>query len=120
MTDFMRYIASGGTVEAPSEAELDSLLKRCEWFSTARRVRALVRGERDERLELVAPWRGESALDRPAVDAGALTFLTSEDLIDRFLREENLRIVAEEGARVRQGDTLLVLSNPELLDEMEV
>ena len=30
------------------------------------------------------------------------------------------RIVAEEGARVRQGDTLLVLSNPELLDEMEV
>lgn len=29
------------------------------------------------------------------------------------------RIVAEEGARVRQGDTLLVLSNPELLDEME-
>lgn len=97
MTDFMRYIASGGTVEAPSEAELDSLLKRCEWFSTARRVRALVRGERDERLELAAPWRGESALDRPAVDAGALTFLTSEDLIDRFLREENLRIVAEEG-----------------------
>ena len=30
------------------------------------------------------------------------------------------RIVAEEGARVRQGDTLLVLSNPELLDEMEI
>ncbi len=29
------------------------------------------------------------------------------------------RIVAEEGTLVRQGDTLLVLSNPELLDEVE-
>ena len=60
-------------------------------------MRALVRGERDERLEAVAPWRGESVLEREPVDAEALTFLTSEDIIDRFLREEHLRIVAEEG-----------------------
>ena len=91
MTDFMQYVASGGTSERPSEAELDALLKRFEW------VRALVRGERDERLEAVAPWRGESVLEREPVDAEALTFLTSEDIIDRFLREEHLRIVAEEG-----------------------
>ena len=97
MTDFMQYVASGGTSERPSEAELDALLKRFEWFATARRVRALVRGERDERLEAVAPWRGESVLEREPVDAEALTFLTSEDIIDRFLREEHLRIVAEEG-----------------------
>ena len=51
MTDFMQYVASGGTSERPSEAELDALLKRFEWFATARRVRALVRGERDERLD---------------------------------------------------------------------
>ena len=41
--------------------------------------------------------RGESVLEREPVDAEALTFLTSEDIIDRFLREEHLRIVAEEG-----------------------
>ena len=87
MTDFMQYVASGGTSERPSEAELDALLKRFEWFATARR----------ERLEAVAPWRGESVLEREPVDAEALTFLTSEDIIDRFLREEHLRIVAEEG-----------------------
>ena len=90
MTDFMQYVASGGTSERPPEAELDALLKRFEWFATARR-------ERDERLEAVAPWRGESVLEREPVDAEALTFLTSEDIIDRFLREEHLRIVAEEG-----------------------
>ena len=63
-----------------------------------------------------------------AVQADCLEFVEQEGAVQPMLslRVNSRisgyveRIVAEEGARVRQGDTLLVLSNPELLDEMEV
>ena len=45
-------------------------------------------------MALTAPWRAESSLRRAAVDASALTQLSSEEIIDRFLQEEDLRIVA--------------------------
>ena len=52
---------------------------------------------------------------RAAVDASALTQLSSEEIIDRFLQEEDLRIVAGEGEPEEE-----VVLQPELDDDDEV
>ena len=49
------------------------------------------------------------------MDAEALTRLSSEEVIDRFLREEDLRIVADDGAPDCE-----VRTAPELDDEDEI
>ena len=66
-------------------------------------------------MALTAPWRAESSLRRAAVDASALTQLSSEEIIDRFLQEEDLRIVAGEGEPEEE-----VVLQPELDDDDEV
>lgn len=101
--------------EVPAVAELDALVDRCGWFAPARILRRKLTGERDPLLEIVAPWRVESSLTAPAIDAGALTTVSADDLIDRFLREEDLRIVAAEGEPDAE-----VLTEPELDEEDEV
>ena len=58
---------------------------------------------------------GRSSLRRAAVDASALTQLSSEEIIDRFLQEEDLRIVAGEGEPEEE-----VVLQPELDDDDEV
>ena len=83
--------------DLPAEAELDVLLARCEWFDLARIVREIATGRPDSRLDVTAPWRAQSSLRMAAVDADALCRLSSDDIIDRFLREEDLRIVAADG-----------------------
>ena len=98
MADLKQYIASSGAGELPAEAELDALLARCEWFDLARIVREIATGRPDPRLDVTAPWRAQSSLRMAAVDADALCRLSSDDIIDRFLREEDLRIVAADGA----------------------
>ena len=100
---------------APAVAELDALLARCGWFTPARILRRKLTGERDPLLEIVAPWRVESSLTAPAVDPAALQAVSADELIDRFLREEDLRIVATEGE-----PDVEVLTEPRLDDEDEV
>ena len=51
----------------------------------------------------------------PAVDASALGRLSSDEIIDRFLGEENLRIVAQEGEPEEE-----VLTQARLEEEDEV
>lgn len=97
MEELNRYIASEGGTGAPSAADLDALIGRWEWFSLARTIRAVVAGTEDSRLVLTAPWRELSSLAAHKVDAAALAEVTPEELIDRFLREQDLRIVAGEG-----------------------
>lgn len=75
----------------------DALVARYPWFSPARVVRASLCGESDPRLSVLLPWRAEGSLSRPGIDVSKLTGMTSEEIIDRFLCEEDLRIVAEEG-----------------------
>lgn len=72
-------------------------------------------GEPDAVLSVAAPWRGESSLRLRRIDAGALVRLTSEEVIDRFLREEDLRIVADEHAP--EGE---VRTEPDLDEEDEI
>lgn len=101
--------------EIPSEAELDAWVARCEWFSPARILRQRATGCADARLAVTAPWRAESVLCAEPIDAAAMTGVSPDELIDRFLREEDLRIVASE-----EGPDGEVRLAPDLEEEDEV
>ena len=115
MTDFRQYLASPATAERPSAGELDALAARYEWFAPVRIARESVTGICDPRLAVTAPWRAQSSLRMPDVDASALDRLSSDEIIDRFLKEENLRIVAQEGEPEEE-----VQIRPELEEDDEV
>lgn len=93
MADLKRYIASPGG-EKPAAEELDALIADHEWFDLARIVREVMSGAEDPRLAVTAPWRAQSSLRAAQIDAAAVLRLSSDDIIDRFLQEEDLRIVA--------------------------
>ena len=97
MTDFRQYLASPATAERPSAGELDALAARYEWFAPVRIAREIVTGICDPRLAVTAPWRAQSSLLRRPIDAEAVLRLSSDDIIDRFLQEDDLRIVAADG-----------------------
>jgi len=65
--------------------------------------------------EIVTPWRSEGLCASQAYDAEALMYLSTDDVIDRFLLTEDLRIVAEEGEP--EGDLRL---EADLSEEDEV
>ena len=69
----------------------------------------------DPRVELMAPWRAESSLCGERVDAGALLRRTSEEIIDTFLQERDLRIVARD-----DEPEVEVRLQPDLDDDDEV
>lgn len=122
MGAFRTYMAAlavartaGGERPRMDERALDELLRRYEWFTAARMVRAVQRGEQDERLILTASSRGAGLLALQPVDAAALTGLTPEDWIDRFLREDDLRIVIRDDAPDRD-----VRTEAELAEEDDV
>ncbi len=81
----------------PEKEELDKLVRRYGWFGPARILRERLTGKTDPQLALLSVWRAESSLCAAPIDAGGLLSVSSDELIDRFLEEENLRIVAEEG-----------------------
>ena len=115
MSDLKTYFAAPGRAETPSAAEAGDLAVRFPWILPGRILRETLTGESDPRVALTAPWRAESSLRRAAVDASALTQLSSEEIIDRFLQEEDLRIVAGEGEPEEE-----VVLQPELDDDDEV
>lgn len=107
------FFANGGC--PPERAELDSLVRRYGWFGPARVLRERLTGKTDPRLAMLSAWRAESSLCAAPVDAGELLAVSSDELIDRFLEEENLRIVAEEGEP--DGE---VRTTPELAENEEL
>ena len=115
MTDLKAYFAASRTAARPSAAEIGALVAACPWFIPGRILLGIVTGEEDPLTVLTAPWRAESSLRMPDVDASALDRLSSDEIIDRFLKEENLRIVAQEGEPEEE-----VQIRPELEDDDEV
>ncbi|MEG0789645.1 MAG: hypothetical protein RRY23_06590 [Alistipes sp.] len=95
MTPFKEYIATQGATNTLTDAEVDALVQQYEWFTPARIVRARRLGQGDARL--LNPACATAAINLYEIHPQALTELSSEDLIDRFLQEEDLRIVAEDG-----------------------
>uniref|UniRef100_UPI0040571BB1 hypothetical protein n=1 Tax=Alistipes sp. TaxID=1872444 RepID=UPI0040571BB1 len=83
-------------LEQASVAELDGLLERYPWATPLRVRRMQLLGEQDPTLTLMESDR-LFPRGRVSVDREAILSLTSEDRINRFLKEKELRIVAEEG-----------------------
>ncbi len=110
-----RKIDTLGRLQELSTAELQSLVARYPWFRPAQLLFAERGGDRTKYTAIVDPWRTESTLLQPEVDLKALLHLTSDEVIDRFLSEEHLRIVAEEG----EPDTEVTLE-ADLSDEEEL
>lgn len=77
--------------------ELDAALKAAPWFMPLRALRERMTGEPDPWISLLAPWRTESLLCRQRIDADEPLRRSSEEIIDTFLQERDLRIVAQEG-----------------------
>ena len=90
MGKLTEYLTSGRLAELP-DAELERLAARWEWFPVPRRLLA------DPGAVAGAACRASFGPEVPPVDAELLTTVSAEELIDRFLQEEDLRIVAEEG-----------------------
>lgn len=96
MEDLKTCICRPEEGHRPAPDALDAALARYGWFMPLRLLRGRTTGEEDALWRALAPWRAESSLCmvRPAADD--FTAFSSDDLIERFLREEDLRIVAEE------------------------
>ncbi len=115
MADLKSLFVSPLREVLPPVAELDALVGRFPWFVPARVLRERASGKADPRLAVTAPWRVESSLCVRPLDTDRLTAVSSDDVIDRFLREEDLRIVAGEGEAVEE-----VLTEARLDDEDEL
>lgn len=118
MSDPRRLFAPGAC--APEAGELEGLLARYEWFVPLRLLRARAVGRPDSLWSVVAPWRAESSLRASALDAQALLAVSTDDVIDRFLREEDLRIVAGEGEPVDEVRTEALLEDEDELVSEEL
>lgn len=94
MERLSEYLLAGRLGELP-DAELEAMTARWEWFSVPRRVLSARRGTEDLRQALTAACR--TPFGETEIDAGVFTAVSPDELIDRFLQEENLRIVAGEG-----------------------
>lgn len=116
MTDFNRYIADPNEAQIPSIAELDALIERYEWFDLARIVREIATSKADSRLAVTAAWRAVSSLKMTKFDSGAISRPTSAEVIDRFLQEKDLRIVADES----EPEDAEVVMQPSLSEDEEV
>lgn len=88
--------------DGPTDEQLRERLAAWPWSRPLQQL-ALRRGmELPPLATLVDPWRVEARFAPRTADASVLLHLTADDLIDRFLGEEELRIVAEEGEPVEE------------------
>ena len=87
---------------ALSAEELDGAISAMPWFLPWRLLRERLTGESDPVVAMLAPWRVESSLSRQGVDGAAMLKRSSEEIIDTFLQERDLRIVAREGEPDRE------------------
>lgn len=111
MSNFSKNIAQDSTLQNIKESELDRLSSEYEWFTTVRVVKSYLQNRRDPRLDMLSFARGTSSFFLNDVDINALTIVTSDDVIDRFLKETNLRITLDEDGPERAVVTEAIFSD---------
>jgi hypothetical protein len=79
--------------------EIKSVVDRYPWWSAARLTLARNQSneERDAATRLIATLHPSALAPLRTIDTAQLTHLSTDDLIDRFLKRSDYRIVAEEG-----------------------
>ena len=112
------YLSSPESAPKPSDEAIRGFAARFGWFVPVRILLEQCSGAPDAVLSVAAPWREESSLRLGRIDAGALVRLTSEEVIDRFLREEDLRIVADEHAPEEEVRTEPDLDEEDVSEEL--
>lgn len=93
MTEFQRYITTGAGDGTTLRETLDRLVRSYPWFSLARSARRNASGAADDKLGILLGNRLTSSPSYRAVDIATLTRLTEDDIIDRFLKIDDYRIV---------------------------
>ena len=80
-------------------SDIATVVERYPWWSAARLL--LARHEsndkRDKATNLITTLHPTALAQRRTIDASRLTHISTDDLIDRFLKRNDYRIVAEEG-----------------------
>ena len=97
MERFKEYIRSGGDAPAPERSEIETLVALYPWFTAARFVRG-----GDSLCAVLKTNRWISSLALKPIDAERLAEVTEGEIIDRFLRLGDYRIVV--GSESGEGD----------------
>ena len=84
------------TVDLSSPERVRALVAQHGWFLPLRTLLRRMTGDKDPLLDMLAPWKWESSMDALRINTEELSYVSNEELIDRFLKEEDLRIVADE------------------------
>ncbi len=117
MERIVEYIASRGEVSGDIEQEVEQLIERHRWFTPARRFRQNLTQQSDPIVELLTAWRraplrwGEDRLD-----VASILVRSEEDIIDTFLRQQDLRIVAQDSNECEDE----LLTSPTFDDEDDI
>ena len=90
---------------------MEDVIERYPWWSGARLAlaRKMEAANYDAATRLMVTLHPTALIPRRKIDAERLTLITTDDLIDRFLKLGDYRIVAEEGA----ADDLSAAKNDE-------
>jgi hypothetical protein len=101
MSELVEYIAGRG--EIPSRRELNRIIDSYEWFTTARRARALVTGEADARLTLPVMFC-PTVPPRPRRVSLPENEAAVPDVIERFIEHGGYRIVPSDDVAAVEVD----------------
>ena len=112
METFKNYIRTDAQSPAPDIALSDNLLADYGWFTVARIAKARATGRTDALSQTLQCNRTLSSLYHKPVDTVALAAVTEGEIIDRFLRLDDYKIVADES-----DDAEEIRTNAELDDE---
>lgn len=96
MERFKEYIRTAGQSPAPEPATVDSLVAEFPWFTAARAVKSKIADSADPLLDILNTNRPVSSLRLKPVDIERLAAVTEGEIIDKFLRLGDYRIVADE------------------------
>ena len=80
--------------------DVESIIERYPWWSAARLSLARKQSpeEYDAETRLLAMLHPTALMPRREINTSRLTHLSTDDLIDRFLKRDSYKIVAEDGA----------------------
>lgn len=96
MDNFKDYIRSAGCSPAPDVAALDAMVADYAWFTAARVARAYVTGKADALSAVLMCNRKMSSFCHKHIDVDSLAAVTEGEIIDKFLRLTDYKIVADE------------------------
>lgn len=81
--------------------DLERVIERYPWWSGARVALLRIKGSEhynNKESQLLASLHPTSIIKTQSIDVARLTYISTDDLIDRFLKRDDYRIVAEEGS----------------------